>query len=511
MNLNNVALPNYNQLKLLPVEKWWDMIPPDFEFITKPWDHQVLATACMMGNDSFLQACDMGTGKTKIIIDGLRFYRQMYQRPLRGLVVCLNSAVENWVDEFNMHGPEFTKAAVRASCRADKKEILGPYPADVKIIHFEGLRSLCCTRKAEIGKRTPKGKQKTKEVIDLKYIRALLASTRWDFVVIDESHKVKNYKAKIYGVLKHLSQRLQHRYLLTGTPFHNLLDVWAQYWLMDRGDLFGSSFWSFKQTFFEPVEKYFYGNAITEWKITDQGRKDIERLMWSRAIRFAEDECNSLPEKVFIKKEYTLTQEQKRLYKEVTEGSDEGKSNMKRQICSGFLYKQNKVLKKNPKLELLADLLGVMVERDKVVIFHEFIEECNMIEDLLKRARIDFVSLNGRQKSNAQNAKDFQNLPKIRVCIAHPKSGGQSINLHRARYCINFSNGHSIIDWKQKIKRIHRGEIKRKRIYYDLVGKNTCEVGLYWALKNNIDIFDSIMNGEFSFTDFDQGKIPEAA
>jgi SNF2 family DNA or RNA helicase len=293
------------------------------------------------------------------------------------------------------------------------------------------------------------------------------------------------------------------------------MDVWAQYWLMDFGELFGNSFWQFKLNYFEEVPVVMRGGKInpswTEWKITPDGKAQIERLMWSRAIRFSEDECQDMPEKVFIKKMYTPSKRQRKLLVEIDEGhyGDEAKMMMKRQVCSGFFYKTGEKIKDNPKLELLADLLGVMVEHDKVVIFHEFIEECRMIEDLLTKARIGFTSINGQHTDNFQRSKDFQNLPLLRVCIVNPKSGGQSINLHAARYAINFSNGYSVIDWKQKIKRIHRGEIKRKRIYYDLVGRNTIERSIYWGLRNNIDIFDGVMNGKYSYSDVVNGKVGE--
>ena len=506
--MKNLLLENYNELKMLEEKSWWELIPDGYSFHTKPWAHQVLATACNMANDSFLQALDMGTGKTKIIIDSLRYYKAS-GREVRALVVCLNSAVENWVEEFETHGPEFKPITVKGGCRKQRTEELIEAPADIKVISFEALRSLCCKREPEIGCYTPKGKQKHKEVIDRKFILSFISSFKPTALIIDESHKVKNFKAKIFGVLKYIAARTKQRYLLTGTPFHNLLDVWAQYYLLDFGETFGTSFWGFKKTYFDEVKEYYYGQSISKWEITEEGKQNIERLMWRKAIRFTEDECQDLPPKVFIKKEYHLTKEQWDWYERISSGDTEAKLMAKRQICSGFLYRENKSFKDNPKLELLADLLGIIVEKDKAVIFHEFIEEARMIEDLLKRAKIKSISLNGRQKNNFANSKKFQTSESIRVCIAHPLSGGASINLHRARYCINFSNGYSVIDWKQKIKRIHRGTIRRKRIYYDLVGHGTVEAGMYWGLRNDINVFDSVMNGKLSFSDLAAGRIPK--
>jgi SNF2 family DNA or RNA helicase len=89
----------------------------------------------------------------------------------------------------------------------------------------------------------------------------------------------------------------------------------------------------------------------------------------------------------------------------------------------------------------------------------------------------------------------FNDDKNHRIMIAHPMSGGMSINLVAASYCVFFSNGYKVIDRKQCEKRIHRAGQKSERVfYYDLIGKDTIEKGILENLMNGLDSFDRILN-----------------
>jgi SNF2 family DNA or RNA helicase len=167
-----------------------------------------------------------------------------------------------------------------------------------------------------------------------------------------------------------------------------------------------------------------------------------------------------------------------------------------RQICSGVIVSKNYKYKENPKLEVLKDFLDSIVYKSKVVIFHEFLLENEIITYMLKRhfKKIRFAQLNSRVKDKWAEIKAFQNDDDVRVMIAHPQSGGASIDLNIAHYCIFFSNNHDPISRQQCEKRIHRGKIKNRRFFYDLVAKGTIEVGMYKALRENENFFKSIMD-----------------
>jgi len=49
------------------------MVPDGFTFKTDPWTHQIAAFLATISNEGFLNALDLGTGKTKISIDVCRY------------------------------------------------------------------------------------------------------------------------------------------------------------------------------------------------------------------------------------------------------------------------------------------------------------------------------------------------------------------------------------------------------------------------------------------------------
>jgi SNF2 family DNA or RNA helicase len=285
--------------------------------------------------------------------------------------------------------------------------------------------------------------------------------------------------------------------LLTGTPFgKQLLDLWTQYYVTDRGDTFYSNYRKFVLQYFE--DKGYFGE---EWHVTDVGRQVIELLMFRRAMRYSEKEVKGLPPKIYRTLNFELTSQQSLDYNKALKRVEDFKDIVNRtmifrQICSGVIVSKNYKYKENPKLEVLKDFLDSIVYKSKVVIFHEFLLENEIITYMLKRhfKKIRFAQLNSRVKDKWAEIKAFQNDDDVRVMIAHPQSGGASIDLNIAHYCIFFSNNHDPISRQQCEKRIHRGKIKNRRFFYDLVAKGTIEVGMYKALRENENFFKSIMD-----------------
>lgn len=333
--------------------------------------------------------------------------------------------------------------------------------------------------------------------------------------LVHNSHKLKTPSTLIFKICDMLSANIQYRYLLTGTPFHKLLDIWAQYYIMDRGKTFGTSFLKFKRTYFEEKKRYIRraGIEISDWKVTPTGKRQIQSLMYSKAIRYDESEVHDMPGKVFETIRFNLSKEQRDDYIDIMAGV-KGKSGKRfsgnafmtyRQICSGFIIRSNKIYKTNPKLDYLQSIIENIPDQDKVVIFYTFDLEYKAIAKLLKKMKIKFTMINGKVKNKYENNKLFQDNNKVRACITSIQSGSASIDLQAARYAVFYSLPQSIIDRKQAIKRIHRGKIKRTRFYYDLIAMNTIETSMHKSLKEGIDLFDEVM-GQDRFLQVLKGK-----
>lgn len=479
----------FDKLKLLSIEELYSLVPAGFAFKTKPWDHQLASFLATISTDGLNEWLDLGTGKSKVAIDVVRYFEWLDRKPWKVLVICLSTAVEKWAEEIRMHSNCHCdvltgKIPVRWDHLQQCSEKAGFY-----ITNYEGLRLMMTSRIANT-------KGKRREVIDPKKIRQM-TKQGWDAIIIDESHKIKNVDSVTFRALNRISINIRQRMLLTGTPFgKSLLDIWSQYYIVDRGETFGKQYGAWRQAHF--VDKGWFG---PDWRVTKKGERRIKSLMFNRAIRYEESEIKGMPEKVYRVLEYDLSPEQDKAYDLAFERLGPFKDVINRtmifrQICGGIIIRDKHIFKHNPKLTLLIDLLESVINEYKVVIFHEFVMEYGLISAALKKLKIKYSALNSTINKSKKwpGIKAFQDDPEVRVMIAHPQSGGSSLDFNCAHYCVFFSNSHGSLLRRQSEKRIHRGVIKNRRFYYDLIGRRTIEVGIHRALMKNEDMFKNIMN-----------------
>jgi len=495
---------DWNDLKTFNRDELLEMVPKDFEFKTKPWTHQVAAFLATISNSGFLNALDLGTGKSKVAIDTCRYLDFIggNKNNIRVLYTCLNSAVEKMRDEILMHS-DFSAVCVKGNKKEKQKIFSKKY--NFYVINYEGLRAFLTERmlKSEVdvldedtGLVTRK--KKYKDCLNIKAIGQLMKQG-FDAIIIDESHVIKSQGSLIFKIIKMISLKTKNRILLTGTPFGNtLLDVWSQYFIVDFGKTYTSSFSLFKKAYFKNVG---YWGPL--WVPTEKGEASITEKLYNKAIRYKESEVDDLPPKVFRVLNYNLSKKQRKLYTELLNNEYNeltidiaSKGIGFRTIASGFIKSSNYIFKKSPKLELLWDIIENVHENHKIVVFTEYTMSRKIIEKLLKKKKIKFNSLSGETKDKGREIRTFQTNDKYRVMVANIKSGGASIDLFAATYCIYFELGGSVINHKQSLKRIHRGGQKHKCFFYYLIGKGTVEVSIYKDLQNGVNAFSKIVDKE---------------
>lgn len=494
---------DYAALKALDRDKLESLVPDGFKFKMPPWDHQLAAWLAAISETGFNVWLDLGTGKTKVAIDTVRFAQWCCGRKLRTLVVCLDTAVGNWLDEIKMNSSDRCVAVKPAGTfegeEIDNKErrfrlLEGD---GFFVINYESLQHLLTAKKPSRIKIV-NGKEKliNKMAPDSSAMRRLL-DLGFDAIICDEAHKIKDTNTLNYKIIARLARDIGVRILLTGTPYgKSLLGIWSQYFIVDFGKTYGERFQEFRSRHFK--DKGYFG---PDWKVTMEGRKAIEAKLFDRAIRYSEAEIKDMPPKLYRELNFNLSADQQKQYNDAEEREGEfallsNRSMLFRQICSGIIVSTGHIFKNNPKLKLLQDLLESVVDEHKVVIFHQFILESVLILGLLKKMKIKSCVLNGTSKDKYSEYKRFEVDDSSRVMVAHPLSGGSSINMNVARYCVFFSNDHSPINRSQCEKRIHRGDIKESRFYYDLLANNSIEISIHAALKRNIDLFSKAMDGK---------------
>lgn len=493
-----------NDFKKLTRRQLFECLPHDFRFKNPPpWKHQLVSIVQILRCTGYNIWLDLGLGKSRVAIDVVRFVHQYYKPKIRAFVVCLNeTAMGNWEEQVKKHS---TMDVVRLLGNFDEKvSSCQALRAGFYIVNYPGLQVMYSDLKDDTRKRK---KGKKRRVINKSNLHLF---GNWDVIILDEAHKLRNPDSLTYEICKRLVDKpgVVSKLLLTGTPFVELLDLWGQYYIVDNGETFGSNFVQFRKA--HCVDVGFWG---PKWKPTKAGAARIKAKMFDKAVRYEESEAKQLPPKFYTKLEYELAEEQREYYERLInkfpvnlKGTNFEFKNSAigfREICGGFLMHRFseqssnvKIFDVNPKLnDLLLPLVESVVDVTKVVIFHDFVVEGRLIEQALKKLKIGFASLRGEVKDKYGEYTRFRKDPKVRVLVAHPQSGGASLEFVEATYCIFYSNVHGkVIDRQQCEKRVHRPGQTRRTFFYDLIGKHTIEESIILDLKSKQKAVKRAMN-----------------
>lgn len=466
----------------------------DFKFKTKPYAHQEQAFDLMKDRESFALIADMGTGKSKMLLDNAAY---LYNKgEIDALLVLAPSGVhQNWViNEIPTHlalpTHMYAAAAWNSAMRKEDKDALAAV-VDLKL----GLRILCMNVEALI---TKKG-------------AAFLASYLRMFrtmVVLDESQKFKTPQAKRTKAVLKLGKQVKYKRISTGTPITNSpLDAYSQFAFLDPYILGFQSFVAFRAHF-----------AILEKKINHSQQRqytqvigfrnldELQSLIKPHSYRVTKEECLDLPDKIYEKVYFDLSAEQKRLYKiireevilEMAEGRVTAQLAITKllrlsQLISGYVTTEDgdviDIKGGDVKLKLLKDILEDNDE--KTIIWCRFIHEIHQVTAMLGD---ECVSYYGATESDdrTKNVHSFQNNPKIKYFVAN-KTASTGLTLTAASSVIYYSNSYSLEDRLQSEDRAMRIGQKNNVVYRDLVARGTVDESIIKALRSKQNIADMIL------------------
>jgi hypothetical protein len=91
-----------------------------------------------------------------------------------------------------------------------------------------------------------------------------------------------------------------------------------------------------------------------------------------------------------------------------------------------------------------------------------------------------------------QSLVDKFQAGKIQVLIGTAQTGGMGINLTRAERVIYYSNDYSLINRLQSEDRAHRSGQANKVSYYDIIAKDTIDIGILNILMSKKNVADII-------------------
>jgi SNF2 family DNA or RNA helicase len=453
-------------------------LPTDYNFKTKPFDHQVKCFNFFKNLNMGGLFLEMGLGKTKVVIDVIAYHKLMGNIHGPILYICPNSVVTNTFREFELHSPVQFKLCCLEGNKAKRRFLLSK-DFDVYIVNYEAIHSLY------------------DELIDKKF----------ECIICDESTRIKNPQAQCSKTIHKLGQMAKYRFILTGTPItQSVIDIYSQYKFIES-TIFGHSFYAFKN-------KYaVMGGYMNKEIVGYRGLDELKALLYQTAIRFTKEECLDLPPKIYEVKEFSLNKTEQDLYKKIKESIFIELMGQKisaalvitkllklLEITSGFIKTdegKNIGIKDCTKLKLLKETIEDILP-SKVIIWCNFTANIHMIEKLFTEMGVGYAKLSGEisTKDRQVEIDKFQQDPECKVFIGQIKSGGMGLNLTAASYAIYYTNTYSLADRLQSEDRCHRIGQVNKVTYIDLVAKSTIEQSIIKILKGKLDLATLIIDSE---------------
>jgi len=470
----------------------------NYKFKTKPYAHQLTALEKSWNKESYAYFMEMGTGKTKVLIDNLAM---LYDKgKVNGaLIIAPKGVIGTWYNnELPTHLPEhiFNVSILWQSNITKKQQEKLKTLFEVE----EALHILIMNVEAL---STDKG---------MKFAEKFL-SCHETLMAIDESTTIKNPKANRTKNILSLSQSAKYRRIMTGSPVtKNPLDLFSQCYFLDPFHLDHESYYSFRMRYAIMKTANIAGRKIQ----LVNGFKNLGELsdkLQPFSYRVLKEDCLDLPDKIFIKRQIQLTPDQFKLYTQMKEkalailngkvvSTKNALTQIMRlhQITCGHFSSDDGVTQpiKNNRITELMDVLEE-TEGKSIIWAHYQYDITEIIKAVTKKygeeSIVDYYGLTP-QEERQPNIKRFQDDPKCRFMVGTPSTGGYGITLTAANTVIYYSNGYDLEKRLQSEDRAHRIGQKKSVTYVDLMADNTVDEKIVKALRRKISIASEVLGEE---------------
>ena len=299
----------------------------------------------------------------------------------------------------------------------------------------------------------------------------ILIKQQWDMLIMDESQKIKDPKARITKLLTKHGSKIPHRYLLSGTPApNNEIEYWGQLRIL-MPDRINWSWYKFRMQYFIPADRFGW-----KWKLRPDKKEEFESLLKECAWFLHKDEVLDLKGQHFRTLTYSLSKKELKVYmqmkrdllaeidgEEVSAMSAVTKLMKLREILSGFAFADagGVVEIGTSKLRALRDFVELIPQQ--YIVWIQYVYEARQIERTLKDCAVIIGDTPARERERILESFRKGN---IQVLVAHPKTLGHGITLTNVSAAIYYSLGYSYEEFKQSQDRIYRYGQESPVTYY---------------------------------------------
>lgn len=430
----------------------------------KPHEYQAYATEYILNHPIVAVLLDMGLGKS---------------------VITLTAIFDLTLDSFLVR-----KVLVIAPLRVARDT----WPAEIeKWDHLKGLKYTVVVG-SEVQRKTALMKRAQVYIINRENVEWLISRSGipfdFDMVVIDELSSFKSHQAKRFKSLMKVRPKVNRIVGLTGTPSSNgLMDLWAQYRLLDMGQRLGRFIGRYREDYFVPDKRN--QQVIFSYKPKPGAEEAIYRLISDITISMEGADYLKLPELVINEVDVKLSEKEMKILdvmkrdliatvkgEEITAANAAALSGKLLQMANGAVYDdQGTVLYiHDRKLDALEDLIEA-ANGKPVLIAYWFKHDLSRIQ---KRFEVEVLSTSDSIKR--------WNDGEIPIAAIHPASAGHGLNLQAGgSTLIWFGLTWSLELYQQTNARLWRQGQKETVVIHHLIAKDTIDERVMKALndKNN--------------------------
>lgn len=314
-----------------------------------------------------------------------------------------------------------------------------------------------------------------------------------DMLVVDELSSFKNPQSKRFKALMKIRPFFKRVVGLSGTPAPNgLMDLFAEYKLLDMGKRLGRFITRYRAEYFRPDKTN--GLVVYSYKPLPFAEEEIYKKISDITISMKSGDYLKMPEKVVASTEVEMSPAEKQKYGElkrdlvmeigedsITAQNAAALSQKLSQMANGAVYTDDKKVFSfhERKLDALEDMIEA-ANGKPVLVAYWFQHDLERISRRLKEKKIEFEKLDSKESMERWNAGE---LP---VALIHPASAGHGLNLQ--------SGGSTIIwfglTWSLELYQQTNGRLWRQGqqdstvVINHIITKGTVDERILQALKD---------------------------
>lgn len=301
----------------------------------------------------------------------------------------------------------------------------------------------------------------------------------YDMVVIDELSSFKSYKAKRFKYLLKARPTVERIVGLTGTPSSNgLMDLWAQFRLLDLGERLGRYITRYREGYFTPDKRN--AQVVFSYKPLPGAEEKIYDKIGDITISMKAKDYLKMPDLVMNTVKVKMSDKDGAIYEqlkddmfidireeEIDVANAAALSNKLQQLANGAIYSADKKVIRihDGKLDALEDLIE-SANGKPVLVAYWFKHDLERIKE-----RFPFV----REIKTPDDIKAW-NKGEILVGIIHPASAGHGLNLQQGgSTMIWFGLTWSLELYQQTIARLYRQGQTKTVVVHHIVTEGTID------------------------------------